>query len=112
MKISSVGKGDERNAVGESAKSKKHIWYPPPLCFCINCHLERIGLTSNPPLPPHTQLSAPPSQAGRVTNSDGGETVWRGMRTGTGGEVLTRPHATWSLRCQTSILGFERGTFT
>jgi hypothetical protein len=90
-------------AVGEGAKSNKHEWYPTPLCFCINCHLERAGLDLKPP-PPHTHTytvlishpqpsrltdsvwgegigvkgtdnHAPTPQAGRVTDSDGGGRV-------------------------------------
>jgi hypothetical protein len=93
------------SVIGEVPKSNKHVWYPPPLCFWINCHLERAGLDLYPPPPlPHNVLishlqtsrlsnsvwegggnwdqgegaQAPMPQAGRVTNSDGGGRVRMG----------------------------------
>jgi hypothetical protein len=36
------------SAIEEGGKSNKHVWYPPPLCFFLNCHLERAGLNLYP----------------------------------------------------------------
>jgi hypothetical protein len=44
----------------------------------------------------------PTSQAGEVTDSDGGG------RVRAGGKVVPCPHATWIWRGQTNILGLER----
>jgi hypothetical protein len=49
MKLSTVGEGE---------KSNKHIWYPTPLCFCINFHIGEGGLDLYPPPPP--QAIVPP----------------------------------------------------
>jgi hypothetical protein len=53
MTISAVEECEVGSAV-ECAKSNKNVWYPPPLCFCINCHLERAGLDIYSTPPPHT----------------------------------------------------------
>ncbi len=149
MKISSVGEGMWWNwALQEKAlndnQCRRRMWgmklsnrsrkceikqaciVPPPLCFCINCHLERAGfdIYSNPP-PPHTHSSHLPfpdfetdwqclGRRGDWVQGEGRPrqrlvgllTVMEKEGWGWGdegwgwGEVLPRPHATWSWRDQ------------
>ncbi len=115
MKLSTGGKG---------TKSNKHEWYPPPLCFCINCHLEREGPqthSSHLPFPYRQRLGGGGGRIGvrgKATMPShlwlvGWPTVTEGEGWGWGdegwgwGEVLPCPNATWSWRGKTSILGFE-----